>query len=351
MSDNIAGNKFVDASGSVFPYTPAKAVDGTVTALNRWVGSSPLPPEPVTPAPNWLRVDLGAFYWVNRWVVKQMGAVGWSSNYNLTDYRLQGSSDNANWFDIDSVVNNSANQTDRTAIPKNARWVRVYVTKGLRYNTNFSSIVDLEIYEASNAPYLSGLAVQSGAMNVGLNPGFSGKTYSYTSNVDGTVGTITVTPTAATVGLTIKVNGTVTVSGQPSQAIQINGGNNLVTVEVTSPDNLMRSTYSINVIKPSKSAYLSNLVVNGIRGMINPTFNSNTFNYTANTAGGVTSVTVTPTAADNEASIKVNANVVASGQTSPPISLIVGQTSITTEVVAADGSDTKVYTVVVTRPS
>ena len=70
-------------------------------------------PGPGTPAPIWLRVDLGAFYWINRWVVKQMGAVGWSPNYNLTDYKLQGSLDNANWFDIDTVTNNSANQTDR----------------------------------------------------------------------------------------------------------------------------------------------------------------------------------------------------------------------------------------------
>ncbi|HEX3047118.1 MAG TPA: discoidin domain-containing protein, partial [Bacillota bacterium] len=137
---NIALNKPATASNSVFPYQPAKAVDGVPSALNRWVGSSPLPPSG-TPAPVWLSVDLGAFYWINRWVVRQMGAAGWSPNYNLTDYKLQGSLDNANWYDIDTVTNNSANQTDRATAPSKARWARIYVTKGLRCNTNFASIV------------------------------------------------------------------------------------------------------------------------------------------------------------------------------------------------------------------
>ena len=345
---NIALNKFADASSSVYPYQPAKAVDGTLTPLNRWVGSSPLPPEPQTPAPNWLRIDLGNTFWINRWVVKQMGAVGWSPNYNLTDYKLQGSLDNANWFDIDSVTNNSANSTDRPFAPRKVRWVRVYITKGLRCNTNFASIVDLEIYEANNPPYLTGLILKSGTMNVDYIPPFSSKTFTYSANVTSTTPDVTVTPTVASG--TIKVNGTAVTSGQPSAPITLNGGNTTITIEVTSPDGQMKETYTMTVTKPSKSALLSNLVLN-LRGGITPPFNSNTFSYTANASNTTANTTVTPTAQDSAATIRVNGTIVPSGGTSAPITLNTGQNTITVVVTASDNSDTKTYTVVVTKAS
>lgn len=345
---NIALNKPADASNFMNPYIPAKAVDGVVTPMGRWVGSSPLPPEPSTPAPVWLRVDLGATFWVNRWVVKQMGTLGWSTNYNLVDYKFQGSLDYNNWFDLDSVTNNSLNVTDRLFTGKKARWIRVYITKGLRCNTNFASIADFEAYEAANAPYLSGLTIKSGAADVPLSPLFGSKTYSYTATVDSTASSVDVTPITA-VG-SIKVNNTTVNSGSPVN-VPLTGGSNTITVTVTSPDSTMTETYTVVVTKQTKSAYLSGLVVNGIRGAINPSFASRTMSYTASVAGGVTSVTVTPTAEDSQATIQVNTFTVPSTQTSPPINLSVGTNTITILVTASDNSSHQTYTVVVTRPS
>jgi hypothetical protein len=336
---NIALNKFADASSSVFPYQPAKAVDGIVTPLNRWVGSSPLPPSG-QPSPVWLRVDLGAFYWINRWVLKQMGAVGWSPNYNLTDYKLQGSLDNANWFDIDTVTNNSANQTDRPTAPTKVRWARIYVTKGLRCNTNFASIEDLELYPADpTSAKLTGLALSAGT----LAPPFASTTYAYTANVGYDNATITVTATAEDSRATIKVNGVPATSGQPSAPVSLNVGSNTVTVQVTpfigDPQN-----YTITVTRAS-SPYLTNIT--GLT--LDPAFNRDVYSYTANVNNGTVSVKIIPTAEDPTATITVNGSIVQSGAKSQAIPINIGSTTITVVVTSATGGTQLIYTIIVSR--
>lgn len=336
---NIALNKSADASNYVYPYVPSKAVDGGSTPLGRWLGSSPIPVSG-TPSPVWLRVDLGAFSWINRWVVKQMGSVGWNANYNLTDYKLQGSIDNANWFDIDSVTNNSANQTDRAFTPTKVRWARIYVTKGLRCNTNFASIVDLELYPADpTSAKLTSLVLSAGT----LAPPFASATYAYTANVGYDNSTITVTPTAEDSRATIKVNGTPVISGQVSGPISLNVGNNTITVEVT-PYIGEPQIYTIAVTRAS-TPYLTNLVLKvGMSTVIplDPTFNKTTMNYTASIPTGTTSVRVTPTAEDTAASITVNGTSVTSGQT---VTVSLDSNEITTIVSSATGTDNKTYKV------
>jgi len=63
----------------------------------------------------------------------------------------------------------------------------------------------------------------------------------------------------------------------------------------------------------------------------------------------VSSITVTPTAADAGAAITVNEAAVISGQASSPIALSEGDNTITVEVTAADGETKVTYTIVVTR--
>ncbi len=336
--DNLALNKNADSSGIVAPFTHARAVDGAITQFSRWLATS-------TPA--WLLVDLGAPYWVNRWVVRQLGLQGWSQSYNMCDYKFQGSLDNSNWFDLDSVTNNSANQTDRQFIGKQARYVRVYVTKGLRNNNAFSSIAEFEAYEAANAPYLSNLVPSTGA----LSPAFSQKVFAYAVNVGSGVGSIQFTPTTAQG--TTKVNGTVVASGQSSQSIPLISGSNPVTVTVTSSDNTMTASYGVNVVRASDVivAKLSGLTVTGSDSValtLTPGFGTDTFNYTASVANGISWVKLTPTAGTGTTTIKVNGVTVASGRQSPQINLNTGSNTIT---VTASGSGYAdgAYTITVSR--
>lgn len=345
MAGNIALNKPAKASNAMSPYQPAKAVDGVLTPLNRWVGSSPLSPSGI-PAPVWLRVDLGAFYWINRWVVRQMGSLGWpeppsTSGYDLVDYKLQGSLDDANWFDIDAVRNNSADSTDRTTAPTKVRWVRILVTTGLLCNRNFASIAELEIYPADpTSAKLSGLVLSAGT----LVPTFGSTTYAYTANVGYDNSTITVTPTAEDSRATIKVNGTAVTNGHASGPVSLNVGNNTVTVEITpyigDPQN-----YVITMNRPS-SSYLSN--VTGLDNL-DPVFNRNVYIYTASVVNGTTSIKIIPTAEDPNATITVNGTTVQSGKKSQAITTNVGTTTITVIVTSVTGNVQTTYVFNVTR--
>jgi len=97
----------------------------------------------------------------------------------------------------------------------------------------------------------------------------------------------------------------------------------------------------------SSDATLSDLSLSS--GTLDPSFASATTSYTASVANNITSITVTPTAADTNATITVNGTPVASGSASGAINLDVGENTITIVVTAENGTTTKIYTIIVTR--
>ncbi|MEJ8303877.1 cadherin-like beta sandwich domain-containing protein [Saccharibacillus sacchari] len=99
-------------------------------------------------------------------------------------------------------------------------------------------------------------------------------------------------------------------------------------------------------IAPSTDATLSNLAIN--QGTLNPTFASGTTAYTANVAYGVTSINVTPTVNQANATVTVNGTTTTSGS-AQAVSLSVGSNSIPVVVTAQDGTTTQTYTINVTR--
>jgi hypothetical protein len=108
------------------------------------------------------------------------------------------------------------------------------------------------------------------------------------------------------------------------------------------------ATTSITVTAAqSTNAALSNLVISS--GTLSPVFSGGTNSYTASVGNGISSITVTPTVAQPNATVKVNGTTVASGSASGSISLNVGSNTITTVVTAQDGTTTQTYTTTVTR--
>lgn len=339
--NNVALNKPATSSSYVSPFAAGKAVDGALTPLSRWLcdGVS-------TTAPGRLQVDLGAPYWINRWIVKHMATVGWPVNYVNAEFYLQGSMDNANWFTMDTVSNNTASTTDRSFNPMQARYVKVNVTSGLRANKGVASIVDLQIIESDYNPYLSNLTISSG----NLSPAFNPKVFSYTDQVGDEVQTVTVTPTAQAPGATIKVNNIAVTSGQPSQSINLQPGNNTITVAVTNGP--ITQQYVITVIKQTP-AYLSSLILkaSGRNVTLNPAFQKDILNYTATVGSSVASVTVTPTAEMDTSTIMVNSVQVTSGQQSQPINLNPTSTDMNIQVTPAGGGNPTNYIITVTKSS
>jgi len=110
-------------------------------------------------------------------------------------------------------------------------------------------------------------------------------------------------------------------------------------VAISSPD--------MTFTTPSSNALLAALTLDA--GTLAPQFNKSTTSYLAAVSNATTAVTVTPTTDHARASVLVNGVLVASGTTSAPISLAVGNTTITTAVTAEDGITTKTYSITVTR--
>ncbi|MFM8720684.1 MAG: cadherin-like beta sandwich domain-containing protein [Chthoniobacterales bacterium] len=191
---------------------------------------------------------------------------------------------------------------------------------------------------------LSALTISSGT----LDPAFTPLTTGYAASVSNSVASITVTPTVSDATASVTVSGATVASGSASDPINLSVGSNTIDVVVTAQDGTTTKTYSVTVTRaPGTNADLAGLVLSS--GTLNPTFASGTTSYAAGVGNAVASVTVTPTAADSTASIKVNSSPVPSESPSSPIILSVGNNTITVLVTAQDGSTTKTYTVTVTR--
>ncbi len=109
----------------------------------------------------------------------------------------------------------------------------------------------------------------------------------------------------------------------------------------------MYANLAISGVPTSTDANLSGLTYSS--GALTPAFASGTINYTQSVANSVSSITVTPTVNDANATVTVNGSAVASGVASGNINLSVGANTIITVVTAQDGSTTKTYTTTVTR--
>ena len=106
-------------------------------------------------------------------------------------------------------------------------------------------------------------------------------------------------------------------------------------------------TEGLLTVVESDDATISGLDIS--EGTLVPGFSSDTTEYTVTVGNSVTSVTVTPTATDPGAEIRVNDVPVTGGSASEAIPLMVGMNTIKIEVTARDGITTKTYTITVTR--
>ncbi|MEH0069509.1 cadherin-like beta sandwich domain-containing protein [Pannonibacter sp. Pt2-lr] len=199
---------------------------------------------------------------------------------------------------------------------------------------------------ASTVATLANLVLSQGT----LTPAFASGTTIYTASVGNAVTSLTVTPTVTDANATVTVNGNTVASGNASGPINLNVGDNTITVVGTAQDGVTTQTYTVTVNRAAPAstvATLANLVLS--QGTLTPAFASGTTIYTASVGNAVTSLTVTPTVTDANATVTVNGNTVASGNASGPINLNVGDNTITVVGTAQDGVTTQTYTITVNR--
>ena len=167
----------------------------------------------------------------------------------------------------------------------------------------------------------------------------------------GTAVTITGTGFTGATGVTIggvAATGVSVVSATSITATTPAGTAGTASVVVTTPAGSNAANTLFTYATPaSTDATLSGLTYSS--GVLTPAFASGTISYTQSVANSVSSITVTPTVNQVNATVTVNGTAVATGVASGSINLNVGANTITTVVTAQDGTTTKTYTTTVTR--
>jgi hypothetical protein len=185
-----------------------------------------------------------------------------------------------------------------------------------------------------------------------------GNTTNYTIDIDPAILSVTETPTVnpiTSAGATITVNGVAVANGTASGSITLNpvGSSTLIAIVVTSQDGLTTKTTNITVNRNgSNNDNLGGLSLSTNTSLV-VTSGSSNVNYKTSVPMSTGSLTVTPTAADPNATITVNGNPVVSGQASGSIILNANpaSTPINLVITAQDKSTQTVSITVFTNGS
>jgi hypothetical protein len=168
-------------------------------------------------------------------------------------------------------------------------YVRAFATNSV--STSYGSAIT--VTTPSNNANLAGLVLSSGT----LNPVFAAGTTSYTSTVDSSTSSLTVTPTVADGNATVKVNGTLVTSGSASGSLSLNAGDNPITVLVTAPDGSTTKTYTVTVTRPASADVAVTMTASptgGVEPGSNITYTITVFNFGPDSASNVSLSDVLP---------------------------------------------------------
>ncbi len=177
-----------------------------------------------------------------------------------------------------------------------------------------------------------------------LVPQFAPGRLAYSDTVPNGVAGIRLTPEGSGV---IKVNDSVVRSGEASDPVDLEAGENTIAISVRYGTTAAK-TYTLMVYRHpvSFNADISALAISA--GDLSPAFSPSETTYAVSVPYSVSSTTLQATLADSTSTLKVNGFPLASKAVSGTINLAVGKTPITLEVTAQSGGK-KSYVIQVTR--
>ena len=184
-----------------------------------------------------------------------------------------------------------------------------------------------------------------------LDPSFKASTPRYTVNVGSGTDRVVVTATRQESSSTLQVNGQVANSGQ-ARTIDLQDPGLPTDIEIlVIAQNGSRQPYVITMNRAALSADNNLKTLSVSPGTLTPTFTPDQLPYTVDVATGVSSLTVTATVQDSNASLMINGQGISSGQPreisplAPP-----GSNTLIAILVRAPSGAEKTYTVTVKRP-
>jgi gliding motility-associated-like protein len=191
---------------------------------------------------------------------------------------------------------------------------------------------------------LAGLTLSAGT----LSPAFDPSVTSYTAKVPESVPSVTITPSARQNFYQLLVNGEYVGNNTASTPITIgDGAPTVITTKITAGDGVSSKTYTINAVHASSNAGLASIALS--TGALDPVFDAATATYNVYLPNSVTSLSFTPTLANANATMTVNASPATSGAAISINNLSVGLHNYYIVVTAEDGVVTETYTLSVTR--
>ncbi|MBA4719402.1 MAG: cadherin-like beta sandwich domain-containing protein [Nitrosopumilus sp.] len=328
----ISGTPTAVAALKTYTIT-ATNVTGNDTATVKIIVTSDLAVPIITASPSTLTAVTGtAIAPIN--IVSTGGAV---ANYAISPNLPNGLSLNA----TSGVISGTPTATVAAAI---------YTITATNTAGTATATVNITVRAPETDATLSGVTLSTGDP---LNLTFVSSTSAYTDTVANNVASLTVTPTTTDSNASVTVNGADITSTGASAAINLTvGANNIITLIGTAEDGTTTRAYTITITRSapptSNNADLNSLTLS-TGDNLSPTFNSATTAYSATVANTVSSLTVTPTTANGNATVLVNGFTATSTAASGTINLNVGANTITVRVTAQNGTTTKEYTITVTR--
>ena len=139
---NLALNKTVTASGEGKDENAELAVDGKDST--KWCHMDGLGGE-------WIQVDLGQEYDIQRWVVKFAG-VKEDIKYNARDFKIEASSDGDSWTDVKTVYGNTKTVSSGVTEKLTARYVRLSLITSSQSNDGGARVYEFEVWGGDNKP-------------------------------------------------------------------------------------------------------------------------------------------------------------------------------------------------------
>ncbi|XP_074503231.1 uncharacterized protein LOC141774455 isoform X1 [Sebastes fasciatus] len=173
---------------------------------------------------------------------------------------------------------------------------------------------------------------------VKLHPEFTAQVTDYRVTVESDANTVTLDIITSDCGASHRI-----LFGDGSSTINLNVGLNRVEIEVVAEDGTIKK-YCVEITRLSaKIVELSNLVLEG-HIPLHPAFCTNIYEYDSFVPFHCNALTLLPTVPDRNIKVTVN-----QGDRSQPVPLNFGDTVVEVSVCSADGSNSQVYTLLVTR--
>ncbi len=332
-------NQTVVTSGGTSPYTFTTS-NGTLPAgivLNSVTGV--LSGTPTTPGPNTFRINF----------TDAAGSTTFT-NYSITINSVVSIATNSlpNWTANAAGYSQTVSATNGTApysyavtigtIPVGMTFSSAGVLSGTPTTASSSTFTVKATDTAGSMASKSYTVVINPAISLTpaspLPNGVVSTPYSQSITSTGGTGTVTLAISAIVNNTGLSIGG-----GGPATPVTVGGTATTagaVSFTVTASDTVGATkvtNYTFNVAV-SNNANLSNLVPSV--GTLSPAFVNSTFSYTTNVLNSTPSIFVTPTAAQANATVKVNGLAVVSGSPSNAISLVPGVNTVTIDVTAQD---------------